>query len=112
MDNIASEWKTLGIVLKFENAYLSAIEKSRHFQPNDCCLEMLGKWLEGNTREHGEPVTWRTLLLAICKVEAWCSSSKVEEVWRALSDEGSNLLTLNRKSHCACISMFFANNSQ
>ena len=89
---IASEWKTLGIALKFENAELSAIEKSGFFQVNDCCRDMLGKWLEGSTCEHGKLVTWRTLLLAMR--DSRCSSSIARKVWRALSGEGSNL---NRK---------------
>ena len=76
----------------FESAELRAIEKSRFFQVKDCCLEMLEQWLQGGTSncDHGKPVTWKTLLQAM--MDAQCSSPIAVKVWRALSDEGSNLL--------------------
>ena len=101
IDAIAPEWKKLGIALKFESAKLSAIERSRFYQVNDCCLEMLGQWLEGSTCDHGKTVTWKTLLQAM--MAARCSLSIAVKVWRTLSDEGSNFNFRN-------IVWFFGNN--
>ena len=101
IDAIAPEWKKLGIALKFESAKLSAIERSRFYQVNDCCLEMLGQWLEGSTCDHGKTVTWKTLLQAM--MAARCSVSIAVKVWRTLSDEGSNFNFRN-------IVWFFGNN--
>ena len=66
-DGIASEWKELGIMLKFESAELRTIEKSKFFQPKDCCLEILDQWLQGRTCDK-KPITWETLLLALMEV--------------------------------------------
>ena len=51
-------------MLKFESDNLCTIEKSRFFQPKDCCLEILDQWLKGRTCDE-KPITWETLLLAL-----------------------------------------------
>ena len=83
-DRIASEWKELGIMLKFESAELRAIGKSNSFQVNDCCLEILDLWLQGHTCDK-KPITWETLLMAL--MEVGCTTV-AEQVWGALSDTG------------------------
>ena len=83
-DSIASEWKELGIMLKFESEDLRTIEKSKFFQPKDCCLEILDQWLQGHTCNK-KPITWETLLMALMEVGCY---TVAEQVWGALSDTG------------------------
>ena len=84
IDAIASEWKELGIALKFESAKLCAIEKNKSFQVKDCCLEILDLWLQGRTCDE-KPIIWETLLLTL--MEVGCTTV-AEQVWGALSDTG------------------------
>ena len=82
MDAIAPRWKQLGIALGFSGPQLDSIERSKHYIVEDCCLELLKQWLQGRVVE--QPITWRTLLVAM--VQAGHCYSVAQQVWREIAD--------------------------
>ena len=61
MDDVCITWRKLGILLEVDYSVLTAIEKN-NMKPEDCCIEMLHKWLSG---EAVQPITWERLIKAI-----------------------------------------------
>ena len=60
----ASQWKELGTALKLESYYLQNIESDYH-RVKDRCRAVLELWLQGGAADSDDPLTWRTLLLAM-----------------------------------------------
>ena len=81
---VAARWKKLGIALNFSGEELSAIEQSKFYQVEECCQEVLHRWLGGRSGDW-KPITWETLLLAM--VDAKCITV-AQQVWKALTGEG------------------------
>ena len=66
MQNVGVDWKLLGLNLQFDHSVLKAIEKNTHFITEDSCLELLGRWLNG---EACQPITWARLIQALKDIE-------------------------------------------
>ena len=71
-DQLASHWEDLCLVLEFQPPSLSSsmienISRNCQYQVEECCREVLLKWLSGATCSSG-PVTWRTLIKVIRKI--------------------------------------------
>ena len=79
IDEVATNWKDLGIFLSFTTSELEIISK-QHSKPEECCKEMLTKWLDGYTasRQDASPVSWETLLTAIKDARWRILAQKVE----------------------------------
>jgi len=63
LPKIAANWNIVAINLDFDISTIKIIQKSGRDDPEDCCLEMLTKWL--TTGEGEGPKTWNTLLSAL-----------------------------------------------
>ena len=61
---LASHWRDFGLLLEFDDngATLDTIEKKRSYDPDACCQEMMGLWLQGRGRR--QPPT-RELLVEL-----------------------------------------------
>ena len=82
---VATRWKKLGRALNFSSEEISAIELKKCYQVEECCQEVLKRWLNGQARDQ-MPITWKTLLLAIA--DAKCVTV-AQQVQKALTgDEG------------------------
>lgn len=88
ISEVAARWQKLGIALNFTGAELDVIEKSKFFQAEDCCQEVLQQWLQGRARGQ-KPITWKTLLLAM--VEAKCTKV-AQQVEKALTGQGEGMV--------------------
>ena len=69
---VASRWKEFGLLLEFDDngETLAAIEKKYVRDPDDCCQEMMRKWVDGEGTK--QPVTRELLveLLQDCRLSA------------------------------------------
>ena len=63
IDEMASQWKRVGRMLKFSDADINNIASTCHDEPQACCDRLLSQWLQGrNDHNDSRPKTWRTLL--------------------------------------------------
>ena len=63
LPKIAAYWKIVAINLEFDISIIQIIQQKERDDPENCCLEMLTKWV---TTDHGVgPKTWDTLLHAL-----------------------------------------------
>ena len=76
VESVAVEWKQLGLALKFNYSLLEAIE-TKKITCEDCCLEMLHKWLSG---EACQPITWERLIEALRDLELASLAAQLEEM--------------------------------
>ena len=81
---VSSNWKTVGLNLDIENSCLLAIEKSKHYQTDACCTEMFSMWLSLAPHTGSQPLTWRSVLSAIEKVERVTSEELLAELKRSM----------------------------
>ena len=84
INGVAARWQNLGIALKFSDDELRAIERSKFFQVEDCCREVLSRWLKGRAGD-GKPITWETLLQAMVKAQC---TEVARRARKALTGEG------------------------
>ena len=79
IDEVAPNWKDLGILLNFGPNELDNISK-QHSKPEECCRDMLAKWLAGynDSKRNTAPVTWETLLEAIKDARWGTLARKIE----------------------------------
>ena len=59
VQRVGVDWIRLGIALEFDLDVLKAMERSNHYQVQDCCYELLHRWLKG---EACQPITWARLI--------------------------------------------------
>ena len=78
VESVAADWKQLGLVLEFKYSVLKAIEKDNRFICEDCCFEVLHKWLSG---EACQPITWERLIEALRDLELKALASKLEKLF-------------------------------
>ena len=81
---VSSNWKTIGLNLDIKDCRLSAIEKSKHYQTDACCTEMFSIWLSLEPHTGSLPLTWRSVLSAIEKVERVTSEELLAELKRSV----------------------------
>ena len=62
VQSVAADWKQLGVMLELNYDVLQSIQKNNRFICEDCCLEVLHKWLSG---EGCQPITWERLVQAL-----------------------------------------------
>ena len=65
-DQLAGRWEDLCLSLQFEPSssvasMIKSIERNCRYVVEDCCREVLLKWLSGQPHS-SKPVTWRTLI--------------------------------------------------
>ena len=77
MESVAANWMQLGLVLGFNYSVLKAIEKDNIFNHEDCCFEVLHKWLYG---EACQPITWERLIEALRDLELNGMASSLEQL--------------------------------
>ncbi len=70
-DQLASRWEDLYLELlqpsSLSSSIIDNISRNCRYQVEECCREVLLKWLAGNSSS-GEPVTWRSFIGAIRKL--------------------------------------------
>ena len=76
VQNVAADWKKLGLALEFDHKVLRKIERDARFIAEDSCLELLSKWLDG---EACQPVTWSRLIEAIKDAEHTKLATQLEQ---------------------------------
>ena len=76
VDRVAADWKKLGVVLEFNYDLLNAIKKD-YTTCEDCCLEMLHKWLSG---EACQPFTWERMIDALGDLELAPLAAELKEM--------------------------------
>ena len=60
LERVAAKWEKLAIRFGFEETRISNIRRGAYFQPEDACLKMFIRWLNG---EHDlRPPTWYNLI--------------------------------------------------
>ena len=66
--DVASRWRSLGLVLRLKVAELDTISSKNHTIPTECLNDMLLAWLlqRYDTKKFGPP-SWRMLCQAISK---------------------------------------------
>jgi hypothetical protein len=47
MERVVPKWKQVAIALGFSGSRIEAIEMGARYEPEDACLRMLTKWLDG-----------------------------------------------------------------
>ena len=77
---VSSKWKTVGLNLNIKYCRLEAIEESKHYQTDDCCTEMFSIWLNLAPHTGNLPLTWKSVLSAIEKVERVTSEELLAEL--------------------------------
>ena len=67
--DVASRWRSLGLVLRLKVAELDTISSKNHTIPTECLNDMLLAWLlqRYDTKKFGPP-SWRMLCQAISKL--------------------------------------------
>ena len=60
IENAASKWKNVAIALGFKGPKIATIEQGSHFQPEDSCLKVFMKWLQGGDNLR-IPISWGSL---------------------------------------------------
>ena len=83
VEELASDWQEIGILLKFTASQLKVISKDNQSQV-ECCRCMLSQWIDGQSNDD-RPKTWETLLYVI-KTARWGSlAASIEEIVFAIS---------------------------
>lgn len=82
-DQLASRWEDLCLMLEFEpsslaSAMIDNISKNCRYQVEECCREVLLKWLSGHPCTSG-PVTWRTLIRVIRTIDYDVLASELQQ---------------------------------
>ena len=58
-ENIAYKWRTIGELLGLTYPKLQSLAQMHPNQPEECCREVLGLWLENPPKDY--PTTWQGL---------------------------------------------------
>jgi hypothetical protein len=59
-ENIAYKWRTIGELLGLAYPKLQSLAEKHRDQPEECCREVLGLWLENPPTDY--PTTWQGLI--------------------------------------------------
>lgn len=79
IEELASEWSSFGLLLKFEKFILDNIERDKvQFGCEECCQELFCRWLRG---EGSQPSTWAMLVEALRNAERGILAEKLERLW-------------------------------
>lgn len=68
---IAAEWKIVAYGMDFEIAEVNIIEKKCRDDPEECCVELLKRWLQAKPDKN-----WEMLLSVLKQVKKLIASSK------------------------------------
>ena len=68
---IAADWKTVAIYMDFENAEIKIIGKKCRDDPEECCVELLQRWLQVKPIKN-----WELLLSVLKQVKNLIASTK------------------------------------
>jgi hypothetical protein len=63
MERVAPKWKQVAIALGFNGSRIEAIEIGARYEPEDACLKMFTKWLDGG--HDIKPPTWDALIQSL-----------------------------------------------
>ena len=85
VENVAHDWKKLGLLLEINYDVLQTIAKNNAFHM-DCCLEVLQKWLNGCACH---PITWERLIEALKDADYLRLASDLEKLLSSHSDTTS-----------------------
>ena len=82
-DQLACNWEDLLLLLEFEPAssaqnLMKTIERNSRGEVSDACREVLLKWISGQP-SNCQPVTWRTLISVIEKLDNAVLARDLEE---------------------------------
>ena len=78
VDDVASQWKRLGLALNCADSDLNNIERNCS-QVEDCCRELFSRWLNGRIGGE-EPRTWKVLVKAMKDARCGETSRKVKDI--------------------------------
>ena len=71
---IAAKWEKLAIRFGFDESRISNIKRGAFFQPEDACLKMFMRWLNG---EHDlKPPTWYNLIQCLEETNEFSRSAR------------------------------------
>ena len=74
LESVAVKWEKLAIRFGFEETRISNIKRGAFFQPEDACLKMFTKWLNG---EHDlKPPTWYNLIQCLKETNGFQSLAR------------------------------------
>ena len=59
-ENIAYKWRTIGQLMGLAYPKLESLAQKHRDQPEECCREVLGLWLENPPKDY--PTTWQGLI--------------------------------------------------
>ena len=76
VEQVAANWKTLGLALHFEHSVLETIDRDVHFQSEDACQKLLSRWLDGKACH---PITWERLLKALKDAKKHTLAEKLKQ---------------------------------
>ena len=62
-----AKWRLFGTFLRVDYQIMEAIETSKHSKPDDCMLDLLGKWSSKLAGTGTLPCTWQTIVEAVKK---------------------------------------------
>lgn len=85
---VGTRWKKLGRALNFTSEEISVIELRKNYRIEECCQELLQRWLDGLPGNQAS-ITWETLLQAMAAAEC---ITVTRQVWKALTGEGKSEL--------------------
>ena len=74
---VATNWKTVAIILHFKYHYIDWIERANHYQEVSACRAMFSEWLDGKGRR---PTNWNTLIKALRETDLSEIASDLEYV--------------------------------
>ena len=80
---LAAKWETVAYILDYDTPKINNIKRSKHEDPEKCCLELLRDWVE--EKHDGTPKTWFTLLNTIAEDETFTRA--MENVLKKLEDK-------------------------
>ncbi len=83
-DVLASHWEDLLLQLEFqppssEEYMIKNIERNCRGEVEEACREVLLKWLSGDPRSNCTPVTWRTLIEVIKRLDHQNLAEELEQ---------------------------------
>ena len=72
---VGADWQQLGLALHFDHNLIRSIERDNPLRTRECCLDLLGRWLNG---EACQPITWARLIQALKDAEHSTLARKLE----------------------------------
>ena len=94
---VAPSWETFALCLTMERNMIDIWKRcTGPGEVEDAARKLFGHWLDGNGRQ---PISWRTLIQALCENDLPIIATKVEEILTGHSGEISQLRTDKANTH-------------